>query len=207
MNTGKLITFEGMDGSGKTTQVALLKASLEKSGIEVLSVAEPGGTEIGDEIKSIVKKIRSSVVYPETELFLFQASRAQLVREVIRPALLENKVVLADRFIDSTWVFQSWARGANLLSIEFTNRLATTGVKIDKTFLLQLPLNISMERVRSRSMTDRFEKEDIAFYEKVYAGYNEVAKVYSDRIKVIDANRPSNIIHEDLLNQVVELLG
>ena len=204
---GLLITLEGHEGSGKTTQSRLLVDNLNAQGIESILVREPGNTKIGEEIKEVVSKVRTDeIVYPETELFLFQASRAQLVRTIIQPALQQGLVVVADRFIDSSWVYQGFARGLNILAVEFTNRAATAGIKIDKTFMLKLPLEVSMERIKSRTSTDRIEAEGIEFYKRVYVGYDEVAKVYKDRIQVVDATKNINEIQTELINKVKELI-
>lgn len=201
------LTLEGHEGAGKSTQANMLSEALNEKGVKSIVIREPGSTPVGEEIRATLMKIREGEkIYPETELFLFQASRAQVVRNTIKPAVEAGTIVIADRFYDSTWVFQGWARGVNLLAVEFTNRLAAAGVKIDKTFLLKLPLAVSMERIKKRGGTDRFEKESIEFYEKVHNGYNEVAKVYKDRIQVIDADRPAKEIHAQLFAEVIKLL-
>lgn len=203
------LTIEGHEGSGKSTQATMLSDTLNAKGVKSIVIREPGSTVMGEEIRTILRKIREGeVVYPETELFLFQASRAQLVRNTIKPAVEAGTIVICDRFYDSTWVYQGWARGVNLLAVEFTNRLAAAGVKIDKTFLLQLPLDVSMSRVKCRGgdRADRFESESREFYERVYDGYNEVARVYSDRIETLDGNRPAEAVHADLLERVIKLL-
>jgi len=206
-NKGLFITLEGHEGTGKTTQIKLLSDALINSGWQVQTIKEPGGTSVGDELKTILKQIRPEPIHPETELFLFQASRAQLVRQVIKPALTAGKIVLSDRFHDSTWVYQGWYRGINLASIEYTNRLAMAGAVVDKTFLFNLPVVEIKKRVISRGGTDRFESEGDNFYLKINEGYEELMRYNFDgRIETIDANRSVEEIHVDLLTRVNKLI-
>lgn len=202
--SGKFITLEGNEGVGKSTQAKLLVDKLNTLGYNTLLVREPGGTEIGEEVRKILKTVRTTPVHAETELFLFQACRAQLVREVIKPAIAEGKIVIADRFCDSTWVYQGWTRGINMLSVEFTNRLAIAGVTINRTFLLAAPVEVAKERIAARNTTDRFELEGEAFFKKVEEGFLELATYHPDRIVTIDTTRPIEVVHTDLVERTLK---
>lgn len=202
--SGKFITLEGNEGVGKSTQAKLLVDKLSSLGHNALLVREPGGTEIGEEVRKILKTVRATPVHAETELFLFQACRAQLVREVIKPAIAAGKVVVADRFYDSTWVYQGWTRGINLLSVEFTNRLATAGVGVDKTFLLAAPIHIAKMRMAARNTVDRFELEGESFFQKVEEGFLELAKNNPYRIEIVDTTRRIDEVHEDLVQRTLK---
>lgn len=203
---GLFITMEGVDGSGKSTQANKLAEYLNSKGIHGEVLREPGTTEIGQEIRTLLKKPRANQIYAETELFLFQASRAQLVREIIKPKLESGSIIICDRFTDSTWAYQGYAGGVNLLSVEFTNNLASIGLKIDKTFYFALPVEIAMARSKARGGQDRIERNDIKYYEKVHAGYEELAKLHSNRIIRIDATREIEQIHQDVINEISKIL-
>ena len=201
---GLFITIEGNEGSGKSTQIKMLETELKRLGLPVSILREPGSTGISDKIRGILKD-PANTICPEAELFLFQASRAQLVQEVIKPKLAAGEMVIADRFYDSTWVYQGWARGVNLLAIEFTNRLATPGLEISKTFLLSVPLEVCTARVTARGNLDRFELEGKKLLGKIDAGYRELAKNFPNRVEVIDGNRHADLVHHDLINRVLHL--
>lgn len=205
MTKGLFITLEGNEGCGKSTQIAKLSAALSAKGHAVTVLREPGSTDIGTKIRSLLKDPTNQIC-SEAELFLFQASRAQLVKEVIRPKLAAGEIVIADRFYDSTWVYQGWARGVNLLAIEFTNRLATTGVEVAKTFLISVPLDVCTERVKARGNLDRFELEGAKLLGKIDEGYKELAKNFPTRVDVVDGNRDPEAVHQDLLAKTLRLV-
>jgi dTMP kinase len=180
-----LITFEGIDGCGKSTQVKLLAERLKAMGKTVFPLREPGGTELSEEVRSIL--LNKNFTYPltkEAEFLLFAASRAQLVREIIKPALENKVIVILDRFIDSTIAYQGFGRDIELALIENVNTLATAGVDPDVTFLLDIPIEVALLR-RKDSANDRIESEAEEFYKKVSEGYQYVAKEYK-RIHTID---------------------
>lgn len=183
-----LITFEGIDGCGKTTQAALLAERFRAEGIETLHFREPGGTELSEDIRTLL--LNKEYKYPlsgETELLLFAASRAQLMHEVIAPALLRNAVVILDRFTDSTIAYQSFGRGIALGFVEMVNRLATEDVEPDLTFLLNIDLPTASKR-REATGKDRIESESELFYSHVIQGYMYCAKEHTERINVLDGN-------------------
>ncbi len=201
---GLFITFEGGEGCGKSTQSRLLLRRLEQQSIPVVLTHEPGGTSLGDELRKVVKRKGGSSISPEAELFLFAASRAQLIAEVIRPALKEGKVVICDRFTHSTLVYQGYGRGLNLAMVEKINGLATGNLNPD----LVIFLDISPEQglARKRSLKDRFELEDLSFHRRVREGYQKMAAAETDRWLVIDASLPKEQVAEIVWHKVSQLL-
>lgn len=187
--TGKLISFEGSEGSGKSTQITRLAEYLSGLGRDVVTVREPGGTEIGEQIRNIiVHNSKGDEMCAETELLLFTAARAQLVREVIAPALLKGACVLSDRFLDSSTVYQGIGRNLALDPVNQINRFAVGNVMPDLTVVLDVPTKVSLQRIRQRAtdLPDRMERENIDFYDKIRDGYLVLAKGMPDRFVVID---------------------
>jgi len=199
--TGKLISFEGSEGSGKSTQIARLAKHIQLLGREVLTTREPGGTEIGEQIRNIiVHNSRGDEMCAETELLLFAASRAQLVREVIAPALLKGAVVLSDRFLDSSTVYQGIARNLASDPVQHINHFAVGNVIPDLTIILDVPTEVSLERIRRRAtdLPDRMERENIEFFAKVREGYLVLAKGLPQRFHVVDGTLPEADIEKDI---------
>jgi dTMP kinase len=190
---GLFITFEGNEGSGKSTQVPLLVEKLREWGHTVKLFREPGGTPIGEEIRHTLKHSHSNTAMTsEAELLLMNASRAQLVREVIRPALARGEVIVCDRFYDSTTAYQGYGRQLDLPTVKHIIDLAVGDTRPDLTLFLKVPQAVSEERLRSRQSTmpflrDRMEEADRAFFERVARGYDAIAAENPDRIKVIQA--------------------
>ena len=201
---GLFITFEGGEGCGKSTQSRLLLKKLEQQKIQAVLTHEPGGTALGDELRKVLKRKRSYFISPQAELFLFAASRVQLVAEIIRPALQEGKVVVCDRFTYSTLVYQGYGRGLDLTTVEMVNNIAIQDLKPDLTILL----DISPEQglTRKRSLKDRFELEDLSFHRRVREGYLKMATAEPDRWLVIDASLPKGKIAEIIWDRVSRLL-
>lgn len=192
---GILISFEGPEGSGKTTQIEHLLPKLEKLGHEVVVTREPGGTEIGEEIRHLlIHSSSNSEMCPETELLLFAASRAQLVREIILPALEDGKIVLCDRYLDSTTVYQGAARRVSADPVSMINEFAIGTVVPDLTIITDVPAEMSMSRVRHRAsdLPDRMERENIDFYRIVREGYLLLAKSLPERFYVVDGTEGEN---------------
>ena len=214
MTPGIFITFEGSEGCGKTTQIERLARRLAAggSGREVLTLREPGGTPLGEEVRRLLKHTAPGwSVVPEAELLLFAASRAQLVREAISPALAAGRVVLCDRFLDSTTVYQGVARRLEPASVTLVNDLATGGLQPDVTFLLDLPAELALGRARRRDTAtgqgpDRMEQEAPVFYEQVRAGYLRLAGAFADRFVVIDASRSIDEIEGLIWNHLTARL-
>ncbi len=198
------ITFEGGEGCGKSTQSRLLLKKLEQRNIPAILTHEPGGTSLGDELRKVLKKKQAHSISPEAELLLFAASRAQLVAEVIRPALKDGKVVICDRFAHSTVVYQGYGRGLDLSLVNRINSLATGDLKPDLVILL----DISPEQglARKRSLQDRFELEDLSFHRRVRQGYLKMAAADPDHWLVIDASLPRARIAHIIWHRVSQLL-
>jgi len=201
---GLFITFEGGEGCGKSTQSRLLLKKLEQQNVPVVLTHEPGGTVLGNELRRTLKRKGGSSISPQAELFLLAASRAQLVAEVIRPALQEAKVVLCDRFTHSTMVYQGYGRGLDFTAIKMVNNMATRNLNPDLIILL----DISPEQglARKQSLKDRFELEDLSFHRRVREGYLKMAAAEPDRWLVIDASLPKGKIAEIIWNRVSRLL-
>jgi dTMP kinase len=191
MNRGLFITFEGTEGCGKSTQIVLLAERLRKMGRTVRTLREPGGTPIGEEIRHTLKHSKdNAAMQPETELLLMNASRAQLVREVIRPALAAGEIILSDRFYDSTIAYQGYGRGLDLAMVKSIIDVAVGVTRPDLTVLLLLPREVSEARRLARQanlpfVRDRFEEADRAFFDRVDQGYNAIAAAEPQRIKAI----------------------
>jgi dTMP kinase len=195
--TGVLISFEGSEGSGKSTQIAHLAARLTAIGYDVVTVREPGGTEIGEQIRNIiVHNSKGEEMCPETELLLFAAARAQLVRESIVPALLRGAIVLSDRFLDSSTVYQGIGRNLALGPVNHINHFAVGNVMPNLTIVLDVPTKVSLQRIRQRAsdLPDRMERENIDFYTKVREGYLLLAQELPARLVVISgADKETNV--------------
>jgi dTMP kinase len=198
------ITFEGGEGSGKTVQTRALYSRLNRLAIQVLLTHEPGGTASGEKIARLVKWAHDAGISPLTELLLFNASRTQLVEEVIRPALTSGKVVICDRFMDSTIAYQGYGRGLDMDIVMTLNNTATRGLKPDLTVLLDLPFEAGIARKANRKL-DRFEQETLTFHRKVRAGYLELAAGEPERWLVVDATQSKETI-KNIIWQRVSLL-
>lgn len=191
MERGRFITFEGIDGCGKTTQFRMLAQWLRDHGEEVVETVEPGGTAIGQQIRRILLDPASAEIQPRTELLLYFASRAQNVDQVIRPALDAGHIVLCDRFTDSTLVYQGCGRGLDTGVVLDLDRIACRGLKPEVTFLIDIDLETSLTRAKRRNervgpAESRIDEESAAFHERVRQGYLALAEAEPDRIVVID---------------------
>jgi dTMP kinase len=200
---GLFVSFEGGEGSGKTTQVERLQTALTAQGRETVCLREPGGTPLGEEIRRRLLQRREPIM-PESELLLFLAARSELVRAVIQPALEAGKVVLCDRFSDSTLAYQGFARGLDLDEIRRLDRFATAGLTPDLTVLLDLP--VKSGRSRKDRDEDAFQREDDAFHERVRQGYLSLAAAEPDRWLVLDAIQPPAELAEAIVERVQSLL-
>lgn len=205
--SGLFITMEGTDGSGKSTQLELLNEYLNNKGFNVVFVREPGGTNISEKIRDIILDIENKEMHYMTEAFLYASSRAQLVNEVINPKLKEGAIVLCDRFIDSSIVYQGIARNIGIDIIKKINNIATGGLIPDITFFLDLPPKDAIKRKKEQKELDRLESEKDYFYERVYKGYKMLVKENNERIKVIDANKTIEKMHKEIVENLEKLFA
>ncbi len=197
---GKLIVFEGIDGAGKTTQLKLLGERLKGLGLPVLYTREPGGTRVGETIREILLDPANGDLVPRSEALLYAAARAQHVEQVIMPALAAGRVVLCDRFLDSSLAYQGFGRGIDIGLLERINEPATGGLIPDLTIVLDFDAGEGLGRInRSGRPADRIERETRAFHIKVGAGYLSLAGRDPGRYSVIDANRPVEQVHKDVM--------
>lgn len=199
------ITFEGGEGSGKSTQARLLLKRLEHENVPAVLTHEPGGTTLGDEMRKLLKKRRDSSISPWAELFLFAASRVQLVAELIGPALQAGYAVICDRFIHSTVAYQAYGRGLDLATVEAISALAIGDLRPDLTILLDMPSELGLER--KRTLRDRFETEDLSFHRRVRDGYRAMAASDPDRWLVIDASLGRTEVADKIWDRVGTLLS
>lgn len=206
----RLISFEGGDGSGKTTQVGLLERYLTERETKCVSTREPGGTELGKMMRRVLLEVRKEKIAPATELFLYLADRAQHVQDVIQPSLAGGALVLCDRFTDSTLAYQGYGRGVDLGVLRLLNRIASRGIVPDITFLFDCPVEMGLSRTKKRSpsrVADRFERERVEFHERVRQGFLELARAEPERILVLDASRPAAEIHTEIRKIVDQKLA
>ena len=199
------ITFEGAEGSGKTFQTRTLYRKLTRMEIPVVLTHEPGGTAAGEKIARWLKWAHGAGISPLTELLMFNASRAQLVEEVIQPALKDGKVVICDRFTDSTVAYQGYGRGLNIETVEDINESATRGLKPDLTVLMDLSPEVGLAR-KAGGEQDRFHQANISFHRKVRRGYLTLAAQEPDRWLVIDASQSREEIRDVIWDRVRNLL-
>jgi dTMP kinase len=213
MRRGKLITFEGIDGCGKSTQMRLLGQYLTERGVGVVSTREPGGTELGRKVRSALLDGGAGSVEPLAELLLYAADRAQHVRRVILPALSLGKVVLSDRFYDATTVYQGYARGFDLDLVNQLNELATGGLKPDLTLLFDLDVETGLKRTMRRgdgtgvtaAGPDRLDQEPVEFHERVRQAYLDIAAREPERFRVIPSAGPVEVTFELMIRAVRDL--
>lgn len=201
--SGLFITFEGVEGAGKSTQIDLLRAALEEEGLRVLVTREPGGEPVAEAIRSVLLHTEEHVE-PLTELLLFLAARAQITERVIRPALRAGTIVLCDRYLDSTTVYQGYARGLDLEMVRLLNRVATGGQLPDLTIVLDLDERVGIARQASRN---RMEREAPAFHRAVRQGYLAEAAREPERFHVVNAERSVQCVHAEVLAIVRKALG
>jgi len=200
------ITFEGIDGCGKSTQISRFAATLRKRGIPILVTREPGGTEIGQAIRDILLHVDNTNIDPLAELFLYAADRAQHVVEVIKPALAANKWVICDRYLDATTVYQGVALEHYDRLIEVVNREATLDCQPDITFLLDCPAEVGQKRIAKRAQhekkRDRFERKTLDFHIKLRYGYLTLANKHKDRFRIIDGT----VAEEQVAKRIREII-
>jgi dTMP kinase len=208
LTKGHFVTFEGIEGSGKTTQIRRLSAHLAAEGVLHLVTREPGGTPISDEIRALVLVPREEIVFPETELLLYEAARAQHVRGLILPALMSGRTVLCDRFCDATTAYQAYARGLDASVVERLNGFAAGGLVPGLTLLFDLPPEDGFARLKGRgNAADRLEREPLDFHRAVREGYLHLAGRDPGRVVRIDAAAPEEEVHRSVLRTVAQRFG
>lgn len=202
-----LITFEGIEGCGKSTQVDLLFDYMAKQGHDVMKTREPGGTAFGEALRDVALR-KNLEVFPLSELLTIMAIRSQHVEEVIMPALQDRKVILCDRFVDATYAYQGYGRGIDLGIIETLNRLVTKGVRPNLTFLIDCPAGIGLKRKsKNERILDRFEKENLLFHRKIRNAYLKLAKEDQKRFLVVDGKATVDEIHRIIREKVESFLA
>ena len=206
MADGKFITFEGIEGCGKTTQIKLLNEYLQSKGFKTILTREPGGTTIGDKIRQILLDPANKKMHPLTELLLYGASRAQHVEELIRPALSEGKIVLCDRYSDSTTAYQGAARRVDKKILASLDAIATSGLVPDITIVVDVAPTVGLSRVAGRGAPDRFEQETLAFHERVRQGYFTLAKGNPKRVKIVDGSKEIEEVHGEIIKVIEKFL-
>ncbi|MCL6626996.1 dTMP kinase [Alicyclobacillus shizuokensis] len=196
------ISFEGIDGAGKTTQCDRLAARLQSLGKPLTRVREPGGTPLGERIRALLLDVNEAPA-AATEVLLYAASRAQLVQQVIRPALAEGRVVLCDRFVDASLAYQGAGLGLGVEPVRAVNEMATGGLLPDVTFLLDLPVAVGRARLAASGQPrDRMEQRDEAYFERVRAALLDIAGADSRRVRVVDATQPEDAIEKEIWNHI-----
>ncbi|MGN0466117.1 MAG: dTMP kinase [Lachnospiraceae bacterium] len=204
---GIFISIEGADGSGKTTQIQMLKKYFEEKGFDVIVTREPGGTKISEQIRSIIlDKTHTNMSYI-TEMLLYAAARAQLVEQIIAPAKKEGKIIISDRFIDSSAVYQGIARGLGTKMVYDVNQYAIAACEPDITFLLDIDATEGIGRKKNQKNLDRMEQETIDFHQMVADGYRRLAKEHTERIHMIDASQTIEKIQEEILRKLQQIMA
>jgi dTMP kinase len=201
------ITLEGPDGSGKTSQVPLLEQGLKNEGYDVLVTREPGGTAIGDQIRKTLFDLNNKQMNPRTEILLFQSSRAQLVEQVIRPALIAGKVVLCDRYADSTLAYQGYGHRVDIQKLREIVEFATGGLKPDLTVFLDIGVEQGLQRRNAGGDWNRLDDYELEFHRRVYAGYMELIAAEPKRWAKVGADRPAEQVAADIKRVVLERIG
>ena len=197
---GKFITFEGIEGAGKSTALEFTQKYLQKNGVDVVVTREPGGTKISEAIRKLLLDHNDEVMAADTELLLYFASRAQHIAQVIKPALAKGKIILCDRFTDSSFAYQCGGRGISEERIAILEQWVHQGLQPDLTILMDLPVSVGRERAKKRSALDRIEVEQNSFFDRVRAHYLKRAKQYSERFRIVDASAPLSKIKKVLQN-------
>ena len=200
------ITLEGPEGSGKSTQIKRLAKRLELMGFPVITTREPGGTPIGDQIRQVLVRMENKELHPRTEILLFLAARAQLVEQLIKPALQDGKIILCDRYGDSTLAYQGYGHGLDLEKLRQMLDFATDHLKPDLTILLDLDVKLGLMRKKAEDEWNRLDAYEVLFHERVREGYLNLAREEPDRWRIVDASQGIDPVQEDLLRIILDAL-
>ncbi len=201
------ITFEGPEGSGKTTQIPQIQNILIDAGYAVFSTREPGGTSIGNQIREVLLANKNTEMHPRSEILLFQASRAQLVEQEIKPRLARGEIVLCDRYADSTIAYQGYGHRVDLVQLHNIVNFATGGLIPDLTLLFDLDVEIGLARRQKDGGVNRLDAFELAFHRRVRAGYHELAAAEPDRWVIVDANQPPELVQAAAREIILERLS
>ena len=200
------ITLEGPEGSGKSTQIRRLAKRLEAMGYPVITTREPGGTPIGDQIRHVLVRLENKELHPRTEILLFLAARAQLVEQLIKPALQDGKIILCDRYGDSTLAYQGYGHGLDLDKLRQMLDFATDHLKPDLTILLDLDVKIGLMRKKAEDEWNRLDAYEVLFHERVRQGYLQLAAEEPERWRIVDASQGIDTVQEDLFQIILGAL-
>lgn len=200
------ITLEGPEGSGKSTQIKRLAKRLESMGFPVITTREPGGTPIGDQIRQVLVRMENEELHPRTEILLFLAARAQLVEQLIKPALQDGKIILCDRYGDSTLAYQGYGHGLDLEKLRQMLDFATDHLKPDLTILLDLDVKLGLMRKKAEDEWNRLDAYEVLFHERVREGYLNLAREEPNRWRIVDASQGIDAVQEDLLRIILDAL-
>lgn len=200
------ITFEGPEGSGKSSQLPALADFLETLGYQVVRTREPGGTKIGDQIREVLVRMENAELHPRTEILLFLAARAQLVEELIIPSLEKGKVVLCDRYGDSTLAYQGYGHGLDMDRLRSMLQFATAGLKPDLTILLDVDVLTGLKRKKAKDEWNRLDAFELSFHERVRNGYHELAAEEPERWRIVDASESAECVQSEIRKLVLQTL-
>lgn len=207
MTIGRFLTIEGTEGVGKSTNIEFIATWLQERGVELILTREPGGTPMAEEIRELLLAKREEVVDENAELLLMFAARAQHIKQVIAPALARGAWVLCDRFTDATYAYQGGGRGISKAKIEALESLVQGELRPDMTFILEIDVAVGLERAAKRAELDRFESEQLGFFERVRAAYLERAEKAPERYRVVDAGQPLVQVQSDIQHCLETLSG
>ena len=204
LTEGRLITLEGIEGAGKSSHMQFIAEKLQQADKEILLTREPGGTTLGEGIRDLLLKKNEEAIFGETELLLMFAARAQHVQQIILPAMTKGKVVVCDRFTDSSYAYQGGGRGISIEKINQLESWVLSGFKPDLTLLLDLSVETGLSRAKARGEADRFEIETVNFFQNARDTYLEIAQAEPDRVKIINAEQQLEAVQSSILEVLVE---